>query len=142
MARKMKTTPAVRVKLDFAIAMTKQLDSNVVVGPAQFDLIMKAIDKVVRTFPDVAGVAHKVSSAHTSLDMRFAGMKEFSTADREDAAELDGWELTTQGYTRGPWRIYQAETWCVAARTDCERMVARGFDSPESAAEWLKGATR
>ena len=24
------------------------------------------------------------------------------------------WTLTTQGYVSGPWRIYSAETWCVA----------------------------
>ena len=51
---------------------------------------------------------------------------------------MDGWNLTPQGYTRHAWHIYQADTWCVALRADVERMVGRGFASPEDAASYVR----
>jgi hypothetical protein len=51
---------------------------------------------------------------------------------------LQAWTLTTQGYVLDDWRIFQNETWCVALRTDFERLVARNFGSPESAAAWVQ----
>lgn len=60
-----------------------------------------------------------------------------------DALLAKGWVLTPQGYVKGAWRIYHAETWCIAARFGAiERMVTRGFESPEQAATRLGEVAR
>lgn len=51
--------------------------------------------------------------------------------------ERDGWRLTTQGYVREHWRIYHAQSWCVACR---EQMVAHNFVDALSALAWVQAA--
>jgi hypothetical protein len=71
---------------------------------------------------------------------RFLDMSIARSVGTAEGDPLDGWDLTTQGYVRGPWRIYHAETWCVALRADCERMVSRLHESAEAAVAWVKQA--
>ena len=47
-----------------------------------------------------------------------------------------GWQLTAQGYIKGPWRIYHAETWCAAFR---DYLVRGKFPDELTAAQWIDG---
>jgi hypothetical protein len=46
----------------------------------------------------------------------------------------EGWRLTTQGYVKGHWRIYCAQTWCVAVGI---RMAEHNFKTEREAADWV-----
>jgi hypothetical protein len=51
-----------------------------------------------------------------------------------DALMAEGWRMTAQGYCKGHWRIYHAETWCVALGS---RMVEHYFGTEREAANWV-----
>ena len=75
--------------------------------------------------------------AKVALD-RIAEVSRYREQTTSDDAimEARGWKITTQGYVKGPWRLYCAETWCVAFR---ESLVRNKFTSELGAAAWVDG---